>query len=228
MLRNVKIVLNEGSVGACQLGSMTVLPGKRGPKIYMYGGLSTVINVGLIEARTYNNTFQESHPWREGKISLGRFGHSMHRFCSKRFLVYGGEIGTSRKDFTMSQSKLYKILGMFLYNSETKKVHRLAKKSSSAPRPRKFHASCLLGKRFLLIFGGIEARQVSAKNEIRSSSLSDFWVFDLLHQIWYNFVLSSYSKNWFSEGIIFHQMASGYKYSISQGECLMSKTNKMI
>ena len=145
----------------------------------MYGGLASTIRVSLIETSTYNKKFKERFPWKEGKISLGRFGHTMHRFDSKRFLIYGGEIGTPRKDFTMSQLKLYRILGMFLYNSDTSKVQRLADKFSNGPRPRKFHSSCLLGKQFLLVFGGIEASQMISKNESKSTSFSDFWVFDI-------------------------------------------------
>ena len=222
-IRDIQVVLNEGSSGAIQLGSLAALPGLRGPRVYTYGGISSKIRASLLAISTYNGKYSEQYPWKEGKIPLGRFGHIMHRFDSKRLLIFGGEIGTSRKDFTMSQFKLYRILGLFLFNVESNQVQRLVDDRSHGPRPRKFFASCLVDKNYLLVFGGIESAQMVSKTEQRPGGIGDLWLFDFCKKSWYKLAFSTHSRNFYSKGIMFHQMASAYKYSIKQLDCLKGR-----
>lgn len=218
-IRNVRVILPEGSVCASQFGDLVAVSGNWGPKLFMYGGLSNKIRVSMIETATTTGRFKESFPWKENNIALGRFGHSMHSYKGKQVLVYGGHIGTSRKDFAMSQQKLYRILGLFLYHTQNRSITRLADQFCAGPRPRKFHASCLVGDRFLLIFGGTLAAQAATKNAKKSACLSDLWVFDCLCKKWFNCVITTRDQKVFENGIMFHRLVCAFQYSVEPKDC---------
>jgi hypothetical protein len=226
-IRNLKIILPEGSISACQFSNFVAIPGNLEPKLILYGGISSNLRCSMIHASTHNGKFEEHFPWKENGIALGRYGHSMHRFGKDQIIIFGGYIGTPRKDFAMSQQKLFNILGFFIYQPRFRSVRKLFDRKSLGPKPRKFHASCLLGGRFLIVFGGMVASQVTAKNELKSASLYDLWIFDLSQSKWYNCALSTRTKKLFEKGVIYHKMTVGYNYSITQKECLKGIFNKI-
>lgn len=227
-IRHVRVVLPEGSVCASQFGDLVGMAGQFSPRLFMYGGLSNLIRVSMIEAVTCTGRFSESFPWKENHISLGRFGHTMHAFNSKQVLVYGGHIGTSRKDFAMSQNKLYRILGVFLYHIQSRSITRLTDQHSAGPRPRKFHASCVIAHRFLLVFGGTSAAQTTPKNDKKSSCYSDMWVFDCARRKWFSCVVTSRDQKTFANGIMFHRLVCAYQYSIDKMDCFAGRTHQCV
>jgi hypothetical protein len=224
-IRNLKIVLREGSICASQFSSLVAIEDNLEPTLLIYGGLSSNIRVTMVHASTHNGKFDEYDIWKENGISLGRYGHTMHRYGNDRIMVYGGHIGTSRKDFAMSQNKLYKILGLLIYDPKYQKVTKLYDRKCTGPQPRKFHASCFVGGQFFIVFGGVISSQIVSKNELKSASFSDIWIFDLKRSKWYNCVFSTRSKKLFERGITHHQMAVGYNYSIVQKECIKGEIN---
>ena len=226
-IRNIKTILPEGSISASQFTDFVAIQDNLEPKLVLYGGISSNMRCTMVHISTHNGKYQETFPWRENGIALGRYGHTMHRFGKDQIVVFGGYIGTPRKDFAMSQLKLFRIGGFFLYNPKFRTITKLFDKRHSAPQPRKFHASCLLEGRFLLVFGGVVASQITAKNELKSASLSDLWIFDFSVCKWYNCSLSTRSKSLFEKGITYHKMTVGYNYSISQKDCLKGTPYKI-
>lgn len=214
-------VLPEGAAGASQFAGLAVVSGDWGPRLFVYGGLSSTIRVSLLEACAGTGRLAECFPWKENSIALGRYGHSVHAFKDRQLLVFGGYVGTSRKDFAMSQSKLHGLLGLFLFHTRSRAVTRLADPANPGPQPRKFHASCLVAQRFLLVFGGVPVAQApaKAKAESKSASLCDLWVFDSARKQWLECALSTRTKALFGSGMMFHKMVSAYNYSAARGNC---------
>ena len=228
-IHNVQSVVTEGTVLVSQSGGMAGLTCNKKALLYMYGGVGSPLRDNLTELCIADNSYSFSQPWKNYSAPICRYGHTLLTYDSKRLLIFGGEFCPNQTDIPFSQTKMYELMGCFVFQPQTKQLKKLINVDSPGPSPRKYHSACLLGRRFLLVFGGMNIEQIFdsfEKDQSIANFLKEFWVLDIYICKWTRFPLADRSQIAFRYGLIFHQMVSTYHYTLDQRpDCLKGEPN---
>ena len=218
-IRGLKALKPDFALSAGQFSSISVLNTDGSQSIFVYGGIGAKIADALIEVETSKAKFQELS-LADGGYPMGRFGHSMHRIGPKHLLIYGGQISRLESDKLLNQQQLYNQIGCIVFDREKLTLRSVDENIFQAPRPRKYHASCVIGKSFLLVFGGVHFDTGFGKVKGKYHFMSDLWVLDIQRGRWFSFPFAERTQRFFGKGVAYHSMVTTWNYTVQPVQCL--------
>lgn len=219
---NIRALKPDFALSAGQFASIRALGALEAPAIYVYGGVGAKIADALIEVKMRDSKFQELS-LSDGGYPMGRFGHSMHRVGQHKLLIYGGQISQPEIDEEMTESKLYDQIGCVIFDREKLTLRSVDENIFRPPAARKYHASCVIGKSYLVVFGGVNFQGEYSRMEGKYVFLSDLWVLDIVRGRWYSLPLAERTRKVFGKGIAYHKLVTTWSYGTQSGKCLRGK-----
>ena len=224
-LKQVKEVFGNGSLLSSQFSGVIGLSRFHNSYVYIYGGVGSETKDSLIKLNISKRSVRKFKPWEEWGIPFSRYGHSMHQLDSKRMIVFGGEMTSNDSNVAMSQIKMHQSMGCFILNSHTRNIQQVFDKYNRGPVPRKYHSSCVVGRRFLIVFAGFKVQIQFSRLDNSSSFLDDFWVYDLVKRKWVQMELAFRNRDLFHSGLIFHSLVTTYHYALDKMACVKGKVD---